>query len=95
MAYGNFKYLTEEQLLIKYWVIKHLILLKIRTMLDINVTFASMAHNFFDKKTCGSGIKNENISNKELAEENSRKEITFNFYRQYLGCRSSRYAINN
>ena len=30
---------------------------------------ASMVYNFFDKKTSGSGIKNENISNKQLAEE--------------------------
>ena len=26
-------------------------------------------YKFFDKKSSGSGIKNENISNKELAEE--------------------------
>ena len=30
---------------------------------------ASMVYTFFDKKTSGSGTKNENISNKELAEE--------------------------
>ena len=30
---------------------------------------ASMVYKFFDKKDSGSGIKNENISNKELAEE--------------------------
>ena len=30
---------------------------------------ASMVYKFFDKETSGSGIKNENISNKELAEE--------------------------
>ena len=30
---------------------------------------ASMVAKFFDKKTSGRGIKNENISNKELAEE--------------------------
>ena len=30
---------------------------------------ASVGYKFFDKKTSGSGIKNENISNKELAEE--------------------------
>ena len=30
---------------------------------------ASMVYTFFDKKTSGSGIKNENISNKELPEE--------------------------
>ena len=28
-----------------------------------------MVYKFFDKKSSGSGIKNENISNKELAEE--------------------------
>ena len=55
------------------------------------------------KKTSGSGIKNENISNKELAEElhkpvirkfNKRKVHSFTFYRQYLGPRFSRYAID-
>ena len=30
---------------------------------------AAMVYNFFDKKTSGSGIKHENISNKELVEE--------------------------
>ena len=30
---------------------------------------ASMLFKFFDKKTYGSAVKNENISNKELAEE--------------------------
>ena len=30
---------------------------------------ASVVYIFFDKKTSGSGIKNENISNRELAEE--------------------------
>ena len=30
---------------------------------------ASMVYKFFDKKTSGSGIKNENISNKELAQD--------------------------
>ena len=40
-------------------------------MMDINVDLlqASMVYKFFDKKTSGSGIKNENISNKQLAEE--------------------------
>ena len=28
-----------------------------------------MVYTFFDKKTSGSGIKNDNISNKELPEE--------------------------
>ena len=30
---------------------------------------ASMVYKFFDKKTFGSGTKNENMSNKQLAEE--------------------------
>ena len=37
-----------------------------------------MVYIFFDKKASGSGIKNENISNKELAEE-IQKPITRNF----------------
>ena len=30
---------------------------------------ASIVYTFFDKKTSGSGIENENISKKQLAEE--------------------------
>ena len=30
---------------------------------------ASIVHKLFDKKTSGSGVKNENISNKTLAEK--------------------------
>ena len=36
--------------------------------MDINVDLLQRSINFFDKKTV-SGIKNENISNKKLAEE--------------------------
>ena len=39
MAYRDFTNLPEEQLLIKYCVIKHLILLKIQNMMVINVEF--------------------------------------------------------
>ena len=39
-------------------------------MIDINMDLLQWSiYIFFDKKTSGSGIKNENISNKELAEE--------------------------
>ena len=59
---------------------------------------ASMVFKFFDKKTSGSSIKNENISNKELAKELQKPIIReFNkrkVYRQYLGRISSRYAID-
>ena len=36
---------------------------------------ATMDYKFFNKKTSGSGIKNENISNKELAEELQKRII--------------------
>ena len=39
---------------------------------------ASMVYKFFDKKTSGGGIKNENISNKEFAED-LHKPIISNF----------------
>ena len=52
-----------------------------------------MVYKYFDKKTSGSGIKNENMSNKELAEElrkpvirELKKKRILIFYRQYLGC---------
>ena len=38
-------------------------------MMDINVVLFQWFINFLIKKTSGSGIKNENISNKELGEE--------------------------
>ena len=53
---------------------------------------ASMVYKYFDKKSSGSGIKNENMTDKQLAEELYKsiirkfKKSTFNFYRQYLGC---------
>ena len=59
----------EEQLLMKYCMIKHLILLKIQNMMDIKEVLLQWFINFLIKKTSGSGIKNENISNKELAED--------------------------
>ena len=69
MAYGDFKDLIEEHLLIKYYVIKHLILLKIQKYDGYQHGLALIVYKFFDKKISGSSIKNENISNKELAEE--------------------------
>ena len=38
---------------------------------------ASMVYKFFYEKKSGSGIKNENISNKELAEESHKSIITW------------------
>ena len=38
MAFGDFKDLTRRTAAVKYCMIKHLILLKIRNMMDINVS---------------------------------------------------------
>ena len=63
------KILLEEQFLIKYCVIKHLILLKIKNMMDIKGVLRQWFLNFLIKQTSGGTVKNENISNRELAEE--------------------------
>ena len=63
------KIYLEEELLIKYCVIKHLILLKILNVMDIHVDLLQRSIIFFDKKTSSGAIKNENIPNKKLAEE--------------------------
>ena len=65
---------------------------------------ASMGYKCFDKKTSGSGIKNENMLNKELAEElhkliirkfNKRKaQSLFRDNIWWSWCWSCRYAIN-
>ena len=56
---------------------------------------ASMVYKLFDRKTSGSGIKNnlKNYINQLL--ENLKKESTLTFYRQYFGCWSCQYAISN
>ena len=45
-------------------MIKHLILLKIQNMMDINVDLLQWLIFFFDKKTSGRAVKEEKISNK-------------------------------
>ena len=62
MAYGDFK----EQLLIKFWTIKHLILIKIKKYDGYQKILASMVYKFFDKKLLAVVFKN--ISNKEFSE---------------------------
>ena len=61
----------------KYYVIKHLILLKIQNIMKINVNLFQWSIKFLIKKTSGrvaelankSAIKNETTSDKELREE--------------------------
>ena len=45
-------------------LIKHLTLLKIQNMMDINVDSLQWFINFLIKKSSGNGVKNENITNK-------------------------------
>ena len=50
-------------------MIKYLILLEIQKLMDINVELLQWFINVLIKKTYGATVKNEIISNKELAEE--------------------------
>ena len=94
MASGDFENLTKRIALIKSCVIKHLILLKVRIMRDINADLLQWPINLLMKKSYGSGIKNEKISNQQLAEKLHKpiikkieeKKSTLTFHRQYLGC---------
>ena len=54
-----------------------------------------MVYKFFDKKSSGETVKNENISNKELAEELFKPIIKKEkFILHCLGYRSCKYAIS-
>ena len=76
----------EEQLLMKYCMLKHLILLKIPNRIKINADLLQWTVIFLIKKTSGgattlankSAVKNENLSNKKNYTnqllKNSRKE---------------------
>ena len=50
-------------------MIRHLIILKIQNLVDINVELLQWFINFLIKKTSSGIVKNEIISNKELKEE--------------------------
>ena len=61
-----------------------------------------MVYKFFDKKTCHGTVKDDIMSNKKSAELHKPIIRKFDktlisipvFYRQYLGCWSSWYAID-
>ena len=64
MAYGEFKYLTRRTASGKAFNIAK------NSKYDRHQRgLVSMVYKFFDKGNSGSGIKNENTSNKELTEE--------------------------
>ena len=97
MADGDFKDLTRRVASVKTLPDKAFDIAKNSKYDGYQRRLASMVYNFFDKKTSGGAIKDESMSNKELAEELHKptiKNFTLTFYRQYLGRRSSRYAID-
>ena len=117
MAYGDFKDLNRRTVDDKVLRDKAFNIAKNPKYDGYQRGIVSMGYKFFDKKTSGgdatrarsetlaarnkSAIKNENISNVELAEElhkaiirKANKKSTLTFYKQYLGCRFSRYATD-
>ena len=69
MAYGDFKDLTKRTASEKILSDKAFNIAKNPKYDGYQTGLASMVYNLFAKKTSCSGLKNENISNKELAEE--------------------------
>ena len=63
------KDLNRKQLLIKYYLRKHLILLKIQIIMDFNVEMFQWFILFLIKKTSVGAIKKEIMQNGELAKE--------------------------
>ena len=101
MAYWGFKDLTRRTASVKILRDKAFNIVKNWKYDGYQRGRASMAYKFFDKKTSGSGIKNENTLNKESAEE-LHKPITRKFYKRKLyspftdniwGCRFCWYEI--
>ena len=78
MAYGDFKDFTRRTTSDKILSDKAFNIAKNKENNEYQRGIASMVYHFFDEKTSGSGIKNENISNKELTEELD-KPIVRNF----------------
>ena len=69
MAYGDFKDLNRRTFADKVLRDKAFNISKDPKYDGYQHGLALMVYKFFDKNTSGSGIKNENISNRELAEE--------------------------
>ena len=68
MAYGYFKVLNRRKFADKVLRDKAFNIAKDPKYDGYQRGLASLVYKFFDKKTSGSGIKNDNISNKELRE---------------------------
>ena len=78
MAYGDFKDLNRRTFADKVLRDKAFNIAKDPKYDGYQLRLASLVYKFSDKKSYDSGIKNENISNKELAEE-LHKPIIRNF----------------
>ena len=78
MAYGDFRDLTRRTFADKVLGDKAFNIAKDPKYNEYQSALASMVYKCFDKKSSDSGIKNENISNKELTEE-LHKPIIKNF----------------
>ena len=75
MAYGDFKDITKKAASDKILHDKAFNIAKNIKYDRYQRGFASIVYKFFDKKTSGGTVKNENISNKELAEELHKPNI--------------------
>ena len=76
MVYGDFKYLDRRTIAERVLRDKAFNIAKDPKYDGYQRGLASMLYKFFDKKTFGGGIKNKNISKKELAEELHKPIIT-------------------
>ena len=69
MAYGDFKNITSRAAFDKTLCDEAFNIAKNPKYGGYQRGLASMAYNFFNKNTFGSGIKNENMSGQQLADE--------------------------
>ena len=75
MAYGDFEDLTRRTALDKILRDKAFNIAKNPKFDGYQRKLASLVYKFFDKKTSGSGIKNQIVSNKELVKELHKPNI--------------------
>ena len=69
MVYVFLRIYLEKRPLLKYCVIKHLILLKTQNMIDSKEFLLQWFMIFFEQKSSGGDIKKENMSSQELSKE--------------------------
>ena len=69
MVYVSLRIYSEKRPLLKYCVIKHLILLKTQNMIDSKEVLLQWFMIFFEQKSSGGDIKKENMLSQELSKE--------------------------